>query len=351
VRLPEWIVASRPQRAGSRTVVVRDLAFRAERRLTKEPSQLELRQGRSVTRAFNGRRPPELLVIGDSDMFWTSRRDEDRRHLSEVIRDELDPAIRIQTLCAASYGPLMAMAFLDVLARCEHRPRLIVVPSSLQVAATTWLAHPVWGYARSAAAIRAAAQSGVWPEHLDPVASSEWDAHDRLVIPSLEDRALTVGEVRLVSNGSPRTPWQERVRLRTLLDYYMGERFTAQSPGIRLVAELGALIAQLGVPAVAYAVPVDYELMADLFGPSAREHVAANASLMASTFCDATGGLGAFVDATFECAASEFTDPLHVDEAGRRRLGARIAEAGRRLLAAGDASGHGAAQASRAIVS
>ena len=47
---------------------MRDWAFRIERRLAKRYSDVELRQLRSMERAYNSRKPPELLVFGDSAM-------------------------------------------------------------------------------------------------------------------------------------------------------------------------------------------------------------------------------------------------------------------------------------------
>ena len=66
-----------------------DYAFRLERKATRRFSDVELRQLKSLELAYRGSSGPDVLVFGDSAMFWTTHRDSDRRHLVQMVRDEL----------------------------------------------------------------------------------------------------------------------------------------------------------------------------------------------------------------------------------------------------------------------
>ena len=140
---------------------------------------------------------PELLIFGDSAMFWTSRDDADRRHLAEVIRDEIDPELRLEALVGASYGAVIIMAFLSALRRCPGRPRVVIVPTSIVVTTAGWLAHPQWGYTKAADGLREAVEGGGRPTRLERPTDAEWEAYDRIPAPSLIKARRTMGELRL----------------------------------------------------------------------------------------------------------------------------------------------------------
>jgi hypothetical protein len=72
-----------------------------------------------------------------------------------------------------------------------------------------------------------------------------------------------------------------------------------------------------------------------LLGAGAPEHIERNAQLVADTFRSAAGERGSVVNAVFDCPGAEFSDPLHIAEPGRQRLGAKIAAAVRPYLKGG----------------
>ncbi len=141
-----------------------------------------------------------------------------------------------------------------------------------------------------------------------------------------------MGELRLITNASPATRWQHTVRLRHLMDYHNAEQLTPESPGIKLVAEMAGCLTDLGLPSVAYISPINYQMAEKLLGAGAPAHIERNAELIADAFGTAAGDNGSVVNAVFDCPSSEFSDPLHIAEPGRQRLGANIAAAVRPYL-------------------
>lgn len=314
------------------TAFGRDWAFRISRRLAKRYSDVELRQLRSLERAYGSSKPPELLVFGDSAMFWTLRTDDDRRHLVEMIRDNLSPELRWEALVGPGYNPRIILAFLAGLERCSGRPRVVIVPASVLMASTLWLAHPYYGYEVPAGDMLRAIEAGERPRRLARPADEDYEELDRLPAPSLFGARRTVGEIRLMTNSKPQTRWQGVVRLRHLMDHYNAERLEADSPGLRLVAEMGAKLRELGLPSVAYIPPINHEVVAKALGKGAVEHVERNAGLVEAAFLEGAGADGRVVNAVFDSPAGEYMDPIHLTQQGRERLGRRIADAVRPLL-------------------
>jgi hypothetical protein len=93
-------MSSSPPDKGHRTIAyVRDIGRRLERRAEpKRSSDLDLRQLRSLQRAYGNRAGPE--VLGDSIMYWTVR-EPDRGRMFDMIGDELNSDARCMALAGA----------------------------------------------------------------------------------------------------------------------------------------------------------------------------------------------------------------------------------------------------------
>ncbi|MHB8692666.1 MAG: hypothetical protein ACYDHH_15630 [Solirubrobacteraceae bacterium] len=310
--------------------LVRDTAFRLERKYAKRFSDVQLRQLRGLEHAWSRDPGRDLLVFGDSAMFWTTPTDADHRHLAEMLRDELSPETTFEALVGPGYNARIVMAFLAGLERCRSRPKVVIVPASVLMSQTNWLAHPEVGYRLMSEEIKEIVASARrrrprrLVQHDTDEAIAEWE---RLPAPSLYGARVTVGELRLITNAAPATRWQRVIRLRHLMDFYNAERLESDSIGIRLVAEMGATLKALGVPSVAYIPPVNHEVLAGALGKGAREHVERNATLIEEAFQSTCGEHGAVVNAIWDSPATEYVDPVHLTPEGRLRFARRLAEA------------------------
>jgi lysophospholipase L1-like esterase len=325
----------------------RDIAFRVERRITKRYSDVELRQLRALQRVYADSDAPEVLIFGDSNMFWTVPGEADRRHMAQIIRDELGGNTRVHAVVGGGYNARIVIPFLSAVAKCKYQPKVVIVPTSTVMATNTWLAHPILGYEQVAANLQKVIDSGKTKVrrlerpldyggknmHSAMPADPAWDAYDRLPVPSLMGIKRTVGEARLMVNSMPQTRWQKIVRFRHMLDYHQAERLEADTPGVLLVAQMGQLIRDMGAASVAYVSPINYELAAKLLGPGLPDHIAHNVEVVRAAYQDAVGDTGAVVNAAFQAGADGFSDVAHVKADGRRQLAASIAEAAKPLLA------------------
>jgi hypothetical protein len=310
-----------------------DTLARVERRLAKRYSDVELRQLKAMERAYSGVKGPELLMFGESNMVWTVRDEADRRHLAEMIRDELGGHIKLQGMVGPGYNPRIIMAMLSALPRCASRPSVVIVPMSILMATTNWLSHPVLGYERAGKEVRdLIAIGGQRPRRLTQPTTEEWETYDHLPAPSLIGARRTVGELRLVTAANPETRWQQAIRLRHLMDSYNAEQLEPDGIGVKLVAEMASMIREQKLHSVAYIPPINIEVCVKVLGEGSRAHIERNAQLLADAYQEAAGETGTVVNAVDKCQVSDFADPLHLSESGRRHLASMIAGAIRPLL-------------------
>lgn len=310
----------------------RVIAARADRKWRGFRSDIEMRQLRSLQRAYGGRHGPDVLIFGDSAMYWTRHRERDPRRLCDMIRDELRTDGTVKVLCGPGYHARIVIAFLAALAECRSRPRVVVVPTSVIMTTSGWFNHPKVSYEAEAEDLNAAIRDGRKPRRLARTPSDAADAYDRRRAPSLFGRNSTFGELRMLNDAPAETPWQKEVRHRYRLDYYNAERLEFTSAGVQRVADLAHALAGMDLPAVAYILPVRRGDLAELGGQIAIDQIAHNANVISTVFSEAVGDAGRVVNAIFAAADEDFIDPLHLGPGGRRLLAAQIASAIRRFL-------------------
>jgi hypothetical protein len=249
-----------------------------------------------------------------------------------MIRAELG-GVRSLDLYAAGYNGRIIKAYLAALERCRSRPRVVLVPTSVQMAGSIWLAHPEYGYEMVADQLTAlVASDGRLPRKLDRPGLEEEDVYHRMPAPSITGASWNVGEIQLLEGARGRTRSQKGDRLRHNMDMHYAERFEPESVGVRLVADLGAALREMELPSVAYIQPVNYELVTKILGTDIREQLEHNARLVEEAFLEGIGEGGAVVNAICDSPPPEFWDPVHLNYDGRLRFAARIAAALRPML-------------------
>ena len=310
---------------------VRDNWSRARRRLAADQEMQNLKE---LEAAYGGADGPEVLLFGDSAMFWVSRLDRDRRHLVDMVRDDLGKGVRVHPVIGRGYSARSVMTFMAFLSKCKSKPKVVVVPATVLCVMDIWLAHPEIGHARQTKAMMELLRSGgSRPKRLPPPPPEEIEAYDRMQAPSLLGVDRTVGEIRLVINSVPGSTWQNIVRQRTLYDYYTSEKLTPEGEGPRLMEAMGTLLTRSGYPSVAYLHPIDIDMTVRLLGEGARQHVADNVTVVADAYRRGAGDLGLLVDAAYDCESDQYTDPVHLNDKGRTILAKRIATGVQEVLA------------------
>lgn len=317
------------------------LFFKLWDRYEKRLPDIEVRQLTALRAAYAGPDGPEVLLFGDSAMFWTRAGEPDPRSLGDLLAAELGRSVRLHTIVGPGYNPAMVSAFLTALSDCASRPRVVVIPTSLMMAGRGYLRHPVLGHERESAALREIIAAGPpYPTRLPRASEHDWDEYDRQPAASFTAAKRTNGEVRIVINaipptqaGLPTTKWQHLVRVRMLLEFANAERLEPDSPGVQVAAEAAADVAALGPASIAYLPPVNVEVMQRMWGAKVSAHITRNAAVLETAYRSAGGSRACVVNAVQGTPASEFSDPAHLNAAGRQRFAARLAAEIRRSLA------------------
>jgi hypothetical protein len=323
-------------------LVGRKVAHLTTQRLDQRRADPEIRQLRSLQRAYQGSSGPEVLMFGDSAMFWYQLHEADRRSLGTMVHSRLGDDVSVHTVVGPGYGPRIVLAFLEAIKGSPSPPKVVVAPTSLFISCIGYLAHPAFSYDVESKALRTMIANGdVSSRRLPRATQDDWDHYDRLPAPSLYGARRTFGEIRLITgaipatrSGLPTTNWQRVVRVRHLYDQSNAEVLTSESPGVRLVAELGSTLASMGLPSVAYIPPVDHVSIRKVLGDAAIDHIRRNADLIERTYRDAGGVNATVVNSTFACPAEEFSDPAHLTDRGRARFAEPLADAIRAHLQA-----------------
>lgn len=302
------------------------------RKRNQRGGDTQLRQLEELRKAYAGPGGPELLIFGDSAMWWTNSADSRRVALPTVVMEGLDNGWRYQSLVGALYGPRLVGAYLTALEHATSRPTMVLLPLAVRTTTTLSLQHPSFAHVMESEALRkiiASGETGV--EELPRPGEDAYEEYDRLPAPSLFGARRTVGELRMIIGATPETAWQKAVRLRHLLDFYNAEKLTPDSVGIRLIADLGKQLVELDLPAVAYIPSVNHPLLKGMLGEAALEHLAANAALIEQTFVESTQGRGRVANAVMSCDREHFGDPVHLNYEGRSILASSIVDAMRDL--------------------
>jgi hypothetical protein len=318
-----------------RHVVARARA-RMRRTISAGRPDIEIRQLRALQAAYGGAHDgPEVLLIGDSAMLWVGVTERDTRTLAQMIKDCLPDSVRVHAMAGPGYNPRIINVFLEALAHCPSRPKVIVLPASLLMATKGWSTHPTFSYIRETPELRRILHDDDRRARRLPRATDEdWEEWDRQPLPSLFGARRTMGEARMITQSPldppkwapPVTRFQRALRMRHMLDLYNAERLTAESPGVTLLTDMGHAASKLGIPSVAYISPVNREVLVTVFKEPVVEHLETNAEVMTRAYLDAAGPGHRVVNALLSSSAADFGDPVHLNGAGRLHLARLIAD-------------------------
>lgn len=316
--------------------VVARARARVRRTISAKRTDIEIRQLRALQAAYSGAKDgPEVLLIGDSAMLWVGITESETRTLAQMIKDCLPDSVSVHAMAGPGYNPRIINVFLEALAQCSSRPKIVVLPASLLMATRGWSTHPTFSYIRETPELRRILHDDDRRARRLPRATHEdWEEWDRQPLPSLFGARRTMGEARLITQSPleppkwapPVTRFQRALRTRHMLDVYNAERLTADSPGVTLLADMGAAARTLGVPTVAYISPVDREVLVTVFKEPVLAHLEANAEVMSGAYLDAAGPGHRVVNALLASSATDFGDPVHLNGAGRMHLARLIAD-------------------------
>jgi hypothetical protein len=269
----------------------------------------------------------DVLYLGDSESSFVALYDVDGRQLFRMISDLLGETVRMHTVHGGSYNVPLYSGFLRLVQASESRP-LVILPLSIRFRTVPWIEHPVHGRKRAVQFLSELDPNApLWRirKGFPPPTPAEWDAFHRLPHPTWAGD-WTIGDyVERLKNAAVRD--DDWVKL--LYAYHHGGR-VPQGSTLDEVTRLGAELRQLGVPVVAYLTPVPFQ-KGEEFYPGFSELAQMNFADLEEAFVAGYGPGATVLQTGMVSGTDEFIDwrdgSEHLNEHGRRRLAASIAEA------------------------
>lgn len=314
----------------SRTPLIR--WFRSARALRNQYVDPQVRQLRAVIKEMRAGEI-DVLYLGDSSATFFGADDEDKRRLPEMLQAELDPGVRLRVISGAGYNPALYAEFVRLLATLEQRPKAVILTRAVRTCGALHVReHPEYGYQRSVATLRKVPDARHRLRAFSRAnrrTPEEYEAFHELATTTRWQQSDTVGESLKKIRGRRLAVTEDLTQQRALFDYFHGETFGEDFPGLEHLRTLGTRLREYGVPVVHYWPPVPWQKGEEYFPGEFRSQLEANFALVAEAFEEPLGDLGRRASDPLDTPVDEFIDAAdgteHWNTKGRRRMAGVLA--------------------------
>lgn len=293
----------------------------------------QLRDARRILRATRDS-APDVVLLGESVLDFVGPLDADQRRLPTMLDAALGPDFSLLAVHGGGYHAELLATYLELLAKREHRPRVVVLPLWVRGRFRPWIEHPRFGHVDALAKLRALdPETPPWRVRgsLRRATSADFEAYYRRPHSTLLGE-LTVGDYAIPLKARTVTDPQERLAL--LYAHHHGALLRDGSEEVAAVTRMGVAARALGGGVVAYQTPISVETGTAVLGEAFEQRVRENFRAVDRAFRLGAGGSVLQTGTAF--AADEFIDPAdgseHLNERGRARLAGQLADAVRPLL-------------------
>lgn len=306
--------------------------FRTARGYRDQYVDPQVRQLRTLVRQMRSGRV-DVLFLGDSSATFFGPGEADQRRLPEMLAAELGGE-KVALIAGPGYGPELQAEFVRLLTTLPQRPKAVVLGCAVRVATSTNIVkHPRYGYRRSIETLRSVSDAH---HHIRAFSrrnrrtAQDTSAFRALPVSTRWAREKTIGDFLTLVRGRRDQP-ETLERQQAVFDYLHGETVTALDPQLDQVRILAERLTAYGVPVVHYWAPIPAERGETYFPGEFADHIRANFEVVQNAFAEGTGSSAQLVETPLDTPDDEFIDSAdgseHWNEAGRRRIAKKIAEA------------------------
>ena len=273
---------------------------------------------------YNGNKPADVLILGDSVMERVAREDTDRRSLGQMIGDGLKPDHSSLVLSGTGYHPWVYYDLLLALSWMRHRPKVVVYPINLRCFSPQWDLNPAWWYNDVHQIIVHYYWSGSVGRVLTRKPSRDalvTFRGTRVVYPT--SILKTVGEFLDAIAKKPTSAEEARLRKETIFTFHYMYPIENRSDKVLAIKASLRLAREFGMNVLAYITPINFIAGKNFAGPAFRSQIASNIGILSEAIKPHSGidwsrifGPGLFFS---EDLATE-----HINQDGRQELSSRI---------------------------
>jgi hypothetical protein len=273
----------------------------------------------------------DVLLLGDSTCLFGAPGDTDLAMIPEMIGREMG-GLRVATMAGAGYSARQHAEFLRILGTLPVRPRYLVTSVNVRTGCSVHVTHhPTYSYELTRehlAQIDSAAHRIRYVHRKPRTDASAYDRFHALPVTTRWGGESTIGAFRDRLKGQGRPPWPIEHE-RALFDYFHGEEYSAETPGIADWVEFGRQVAAYAVPTVSYRPEAPMERGERNFPGEFEMHARANIKLVDDAIRSTAGPDYQLVDVPL--ADEDYVDAQdateHFSDTGRIQLARAIAQA------------------------
>lgn len=273
----------------------------------------------------------DVVVLGDSSCLFGAPGDPDPAMIPELIGRELGGA-SVATIAGPGYSARMHAEVLRILGTLDRRPEFVVssicVRTNISIHVTR---HPVYEYAHSLAEMAGITSVSRRIRSLGrgyQPTEEDYERFRALPVRTRWSGDTTIGAFRNQLQGLGPHPWPPD-KERLLFDYFHGELFSPETPGLVHLRELGHRFKDYGVPAVSYLTAVPLERGEHNYPGEFAQLARANVSLVADTIAADAEPVWQLVDASL--VDNDYVDSQdgveHFALSGRLKIARAVATA------------------------
>ncbi|RJS45436.1 hypothetical protein [Nocardioides cavernaquae] len=273
----------------------------------------------------------DVLLLGDSSCLFGAAGDTDTAMIPELIARELG-GLRVAAISGAGYSARQHAEFLRILGTLPVRPQYLVTSVCVRTGCSVHVTqHPTYSYELTRvhlAQIDSAARRIRYVHRKPRTDPSAYDRFHALPVTTRWGGASTIGAFRDRLKGQGPPPWPIEHE-RALFDYFHGEEYSSETPGIADWVEFGRQVAAYGVPTVSYRTAAPMARGELNFPGEFEAHAQSNIKLVDDAIRSTAGAdyqiVGGDLDDVDFANATDATE--HFSISGRLKLARAIARA------------------------
>lgn len=303
----------------------------------------------AMQQAFDqGRRPPDVLALGDSTSVLVGQLDFDWRSLESMLSARLWPR-RVLGIGHFAYNSDVFAALLDAQAIMGRHPKVVTLPVNVRQFGPEWTHSPNQTFADLIDATHAyVAEPSAPLAVLEPYPrgnllrgdpdSPAWQAFQREPVHYVGRPEATIGDfLGAIERGRRDTPEDRRRWLELIFTFHYLYELDERHPRFASLAAAIATCRDMGVALVIYVTPVNHEAGRELLGPDFEGAVRQITGAVRRVVEEAALGSDRIVLEDWSMAMPPdlfltSTEVLgHLNDLGRRKLASALATRARAL--------------------
>jgi hypothetical protein len=232
------------------------------------------------------KKPPEILIFGDSVMERVADDDADRRPLHQMIKDFLQPQYDCVSVSYSAYNPKIYYYFVKALEKLKNYPRIIILPVNIRSFSPQWDLRPHWQHELEISILKRFIENPRRNPHriresLRGTASETlMDAFRNGKVDYPLTSFNTIGQFLDMISSKPQDEDKVTLRRKLIFIFHYMYQLGADHKQLIILKELLDLLQTMNIKALLYITPINVEAGEKYVGREFVDHVNKNVNMI-----------------------------------------------------------------------